>query len=87
MPKHDDILGYELGYELKDWEELPAEPLPVPTGLNDEDDARRYLARTFSAGFHCTRCDGYWEQEHSKCPVCPSAWRALGTVTARGRNE
>ena len=88
----DDILGYELSYELKDWKEPPAEPLPVPTGLNDEDDARRYLARTFNAGFHCRRCDGNWEQEHSMCPVCSQtmgAWAvgAIGAEAARTRSE
>ncbi len=46
-------------------------PLAVPTGLSDEADARRYLAQKFNSGFHCSRCDGYWEEKLPACPACP----------------
>src|ERR1035437_2406003 len=65
----DDILSYKrpAGYDGRATEP----PLAVPTGLNCEDDARRYLAQKFGAGYHCRRCDGYWEQKYVACPVCP----------------
>ena len=80
------ILDYELPEGCDGL--LPCEPLPVPTGLNDEDDARRYLAQTFNAGFHCRRCDGHWEQEHASCPVCIDGWRdPTGPIGPQGATQ
>jgi hypothetical protein len=69
-------------------EDVGPAPIPPPTGLSDEDDARAYLAQRFN-GLFCPNCEYYWNREDTHSfkhtpdseivNVCPgSECRAMG---------
>lgn len=72
---------------------LPISSVPIPTGLNDEEDAGRHLRHRFDEDIViCPNCEGYYEQGHveimgitydvgngSPCPSCGSTLLPKGT--------
>lgn len=71
QPDHsiDDPLGL-LDPELSVGSFADPDPLPIPTGLSDEDDAGRWLALKFHAVM-CWNCESVYEPDVGTfCPRC-----------------
>lgn len=59
---------------------------PVPTGLNDEDDARRLLAIKFNSRF-CPNCETYYDEGVGAfCPACFDTLLAVGSPPRRRKH-
>lgn len=60
----------------------PAVPVVV-TGLSDEEDAARYVAKEFDKNLRfCANCEAYYDIEHMKyywCPYCGGNLAPVGT--------
>lgn len=63
--------------------------VPIPTGLSDEEDAKRHLAFKFDDGIgFCRNCEGHYKMEgtHNLCPVCLSFLSPVGTPPAKRKS-
>lgn len=78
-PEHyDDPLGTDACAPPSSLDDYTAEPVPVITGLSDEEDALRHLRHKFEPGLgFCRNCEGTYKCEMDNnvvlttwCPAC-----------------
>ena len=61
-----------------------AKPLPLPTGLSDEEDAARHLALRFNRDLvYCPNCEWAMDKADAANDIdlnCPRCWCIVGPV-------
>lgn len=62
-------------------------PTPIPTGLNNEEDAARHLALRFNKSLlFCGNCEVTYDIDQERqpwCPYCGDFWREVGSYARR----
>lgn len=85
---HEPINLDEMFQVPPEWDDVPR-PEPVVTGLSDEEDARRHLARRFNPDLKfCPNCEMIMDAKKTGffCPHCRDTLAEIGTQPRRRKH-
>lgn len=85
MPKHDDLSDLFCTAA-----KVVIPPVPVPTGLSEEEDAQRYLALRFNPDLKfCPNCEVVVDGNLTGfyCHTCTDTLQEVGTAPRRKKHR